>query len=569
MLLTVEQTLKNSDTAILASLGRVWGIKAEQLIPEEIIQALIVSMRQTSQIEAVWDALNDEQRGALQALMGAGGKMPATMFARLYGDIRKMGKGALDREKPWEHPASIAEGLFYRGFIAETFEQSPTGARGIIYIPQELATSLPLHKTSYANLQDVDITDADNEEDVPTLLELAAVEDQRPADTSIVDDLTTLLAYLQLRGADVYEGQLAEEDIEDIMPWLLKRDEDRLKFIFGVALSADLISVEDETAYPKRAEARRWLSAPRWEQVKMLCEAWRKSVYYSDLWHVPGLYPEPTGWRYDPVVGREALIGFIKEFVPKRGWWSIDEFIELVKEIEPDFQRPNGDYDSWYIRSSSGDYLHGFESWDAVEGALLEFYITGPLHWLGLMDNADDSARLTAYGRAFVTGSTWPTPQELEEKVIVKPDGQLLVSRKVPRVDRFQVARFTTWGQAGDPYIYKLDATGIQQAAAQGIQTNHIATFLNRMLDGSTIPPYIAKLLETWQGGEMATVTFERLYVLRTSATEILDRIYEQPSLRRYLGARLGPMACIIRPEQEQDLLEALGAEGIRVEVIG
>ncbi len=567
-MLTVEQTLKNSDTAILSGLGQVWGVKIDHLIPEEAIHALSAVMQQPAQIESTWDKLNDEQRGAIQALMGAGGKMPSAMFTRLYGDIRKMGKGGLDRERPWERPTSIAEGLFYRGFIAETFEQSPTGARGIIYIPRELATGLPLHKTSYANLPDDDIEEGDGE-DTPTLTELQNVEDQRPADTSIVDDLTTLLAYLQLRGADVYEGQLVEEDIHDVLPWLLKKDEERLKFLFGVALSAELISVEDETAYPKRAEARRWLSAPRWEQVKMLCEAWRKSVHYPDLWYVPGLYPEPTGWRYDPVVGREALIAFIKDFAPKQSWWSIDEFIELVKDTEPDFQRPSGDYDSWYIRSSSGDYLHGFESWDAVEGALLEFYITGPLHWLGLMDNADDSARLTAYGRAFIAGTNWPTPQEIEEKVVIKADGQLLVSRKVPRVDRFQVARFTTWEKTGDPYIYKLDATGIQQAAAQGIQTNHIAAFLNRMLDGAPIPPFIAKLLETWQSGEMATVSFERLLVLRTTAPETLDRIYEQPHLRRYLGARLGPMACIIRPDQEQALLEALGAEGIRVEVIG
>src|SRR5579859_5992190 len=38
-----------------------------------------------------------------------------------------------------------------------------------------------------------------------------------------------------------------------------------------------------------------------------------------------------------------------------------------VKEEEPDFQRPAGNYDSWYIRDAqSGEYLRGFESWDRV-----------------------------------------------------------------------------------------------------------------------------------------------------------------------------------------------------------
>ena len=39
---------------------------------------------------------------------------------------------------------------------------------------------------------------------------------------------------------------------------------------------------------------------------------------------------------------------------------------------------------SWYIRNDAGEYLSGFESWDAVEGSLIEFYIAGPMHWLGL-----------------------------------------------------------------------------------------------------------------------------------------------------------------------------------------
>jgi hypothetical protein len=79
----------------------------------------------------------------------------------------------------------------------------------------------------------------------------------------------------------------------------------------------------------------------------------------------------------------------------------------------------------------------------------------------------------------------------------------------------------------------------------------------------------IAKLLDTWQTGATSEVTFERLLVLRTNSPEVMEKVYNEPALRRYLGARLGPMACVIRNGQEADLQVALGESGIKVEIVG
>src|SRR5690606_27817531 len=123
----------------------------------------------------------------------------------------------------------------------------------------------------------------------------------------------------------------------------------------------------------------------------------------------------------------------------------------------------------------------------AVEGALLEFVVTGPLHWLGLTDLAVDAARLTAYGRSMLGMIAWPAPPEAEDKIVVEADGKLLVSRRVSRIDRFQVARFTTWGDPGDPYVYVLDGPGIARADRQGINTGHITAFLSRVLGDAPV----------------------------------------------------------------------------------
>jgi hypothetical protein len=501
-------------------------------------------------------------------------------FERLFGEIRRMGAGQIERERPDLNPASTAESLYYKGLIAQGYEKAKPAPNPVVFVPNDLLQILPTHKTAYENLPDEPAYEEDSVGVEPLDEEPSNVQ---KADASVVDDLTTLLAYLQLHGPAVNidpslqqlsDYTLAQDDCDTLMPYFLTKGDERLTFLLGLALSADLIEVHAGHAHPKRAEARRWLAATRAEQMRALAEAWRDSTVYRDLWHVPGLHPEPGGVldSYDPAVVRQAVSGFIADLVPEQAWWSIEALIQSVKETDPDFQRPGGDYDSWYIRNDDGDYLQGFESWDAIEGALLEFYLAGPMHWLGLVDVAEDAARLTAYGRAFLNMGAWPAPPDPQDKVIVRDDGTLMVSRKVTRIDRFQVARFTTWTGKGDPnnpYTYKLDARGVSRASEQGINTGHIAAFITKALDGGALPAAIAKLLDNWRSGPVTTVTMERLLVLRTTSPDTMEQIWEMPALRRFLGGRLGPMAVIVRADQWEALRAALGEQGIQVEVSG
>ena len=81
---------------------------------------------------------------------------------------------------------------------------------GFIFVPTDLIAALPLHKTSYETLDD-DI-DASAAEEMPALGLINEVDDVSRADTSIVDDLTTLLASLQTRPAAVDGERFAPED---------------------------------------------------------------------------------------------------------------------------------------------------------------------------------------------------------------------------------------------------------------------------------------------------------------------------------------------------------------------
>ncbi len=121
----------------------------------------------------------------------------------------------------------------------------------------------------------------------------------------------------------------------------------------------------------------------------------------------------------------------------------------------------------------------------------------------------------------------------------------------------------------GGVYSYKLDPAGIEQAAQQGINVGHIGAFLTRALGDEPLPPAVARLLDNWKAGATATVTFERLLVLRTTAPETLDFIMDTPAIRRFMGARLGPMAAVVRSDDLRELRDALGEHGIQAEVLG
>ncbi|MFN3492852.1 MAG: hypothetical protein ACK40V_11610, partial [Anaerolineales bacterium] len=70
-------------------------------------------------------------------------------------------------------------------------------------------------------------------------------------------------------------------------------------------------------------------------------------------------------WKNQPQVTREFLMNLIHD-IPQGKWWSIPAFVKGIKEKYPDFQRPAGDYDSWFIKlASDGQFLRGFAYWDA------------------------------------------------------------------------------------------------------------------------------------------------------------------------------------------------------------
>jgi hypothetical protein len=303
----------------------------------------------------------------------------------------------------------------------------------------------------------------------------------------------------------------------------------------------------------------------------MLIEAWQSSQTFDELRLIPNLICEGE-WKNQPLVTREFLVD-LENSIPKNKWWSIPAFVRAIKEKFPDFQRPAGDYDSWFIkRESDGQYLRGFAYWDQVDGALVKYFIR-TLYWLGMADLAspEDGREATAFRiYSFAQGGV-PAAEdsggskETKGKIAISSNGKITVSRTFSRAVRYQISRFCEWEEPkADEYPYQVIARSLTHAKEQGLQAGQLLALLVKYTNGA-VPPALVKALKQWEAhGTEARV--KNLLVLRVNRPEILEEMRKSKAAK-FLGEVLSPTAVIIKSGAESKVLAALAELGLLAEI--
>ncbi len=555
------QLLRDCDRGRLLAIADSWNVDVRGLQDDELRQTLNAALLEEGRAQQCWGGLTEDQRMILITLITTDkGEMSKEMFGRFYGEINRLGFGQIQREKP-QNSDQPAQALYYRGLIGDAYERDERGTRPIIYVPQDLGAVLPTHRTSYQ------LRERDRQDETALNLEaITEVEYRIPADTTIVDDMTTLLAFLQREPQLMNNHAISAGERKRMSTYLQQQEERRLDFLLQVAQSGQLLQEEEGSWVVESAHARPWLQSNRHQQVKRLAQIWRESTLYRELWQIPELKVDPRAGdmpSYDPAAARNAVLALLEKQAPKSDWWLVEDFIELVKQVSPDFQRSN--YDRWYIQNEQGAYLSGYEHWDEIEGRVLEFILTGPMHWLGLLDTAEQAARFTAYGRAFLGMDRWPDRPLPEAVIEVDADGSILIPRRMNQLVRFQLARFCEWGVADDPYSYRITAESLAAAQEKDITLDQIRTYLLRALQSEALPAVWMPMFSTERVESAPELALERKNIIRTSTTETMEFIYETPTLRCFLEERLGPRAAIVLPRKESGLRQALQDQGIHI----
>lgn len=535
---TLGQSLFKTDIGHLRIVAELWGLELESNDFAPALEELCASLLDLEAVAETLGILPTDARSALEALVRADGKIEWPVFARKYGDVRDMGAGKRDRERPHLSPVSAAEALYYRALLAKAFFDTEKGAQEFAYVPEDLLEIIA-HETD-------DRGAVGNSEPLgrpATPLEKAF---EIPATDHILDDATTYLAALRI----------GENDCKS----RFKRDLQSLLETAGV--------IKDNGLHPEAV--KKFLEAPRADASSMLYDAWLNSTDFDELRLIPGIVCEGE-WRNQPQVTREFLVNLVND-VPPGKWWSIPAFVKAIKDKYPDFQRPAGDYDSWFIRrESDGAYLRGFAYWDAVDGALVK-YVIQTLHWLGKVDLAapEEGKDATAF-RVFSSKvesqkSNDLQPATFDGKITITSNGRIVISRMFSRTVRYQLSRFCEWDEPkGDDYLYRVTAESLRRSTEQGLKAEQLLAMLVKYTNG-TVPPALVKGLKRWDAhGPEARV--ESLLVLRVSKPEIMEEIRKSKA-GKFLGELLSPTAVVVNGGAIQKVLAELAELGLLAEVI-
>jgi hypothetical protein len=569
---TLRQSLIDCDMAMLRAIAEMHGLELSSNRQEEAVVQLAEELLQPEEVALTLEGLSPTEREALEAIIAQGGRIRAPLFLREYGEVRAFGPGRLEREKPWLELANAAEGLWYRGLIYKAFDETEDYRGEFFFIPQDL---LPLLPQAEQGLPSFTVEPSSP----PPVI--------RQGDLALLEDICTFLSYLQreevkpLGGGYLPRpvmGELNERFIvkEGLAEIVHERGTQRLAFLHHLCRQLRLVRVRGGLLKPNSAEARAWLKSSPAHQIAALQAAWRDDPQWNELWHVPSLRCEDTGWHNDPLATRQRILKHLSQCPPDQ-WLSLASFIQAIKDSDPDFQRPDGDYSSWYIRQAdTGRYFSGFESWDQVEGALIAYLIAQPLYWLGVTslgyenesDDLPSSFLITPWGAAFL-GLPHPEQEEWSPQPIeVRPDFTILVPAGGSLYHRFQIERFAEGqGSEGGACLYRVTLDSLAPLLREGIKVETVLGFLRQAAAGR-LPIKVAHTLQQW-AQKYGQVSLRSVVLLQVKDDSILPELQTLPQTRPYLQEIISATAATVAERDWPRLVEELRKLGYLPHVEG
>lgn len=541
----LRHSLSKMDYNHLKIVAEKWRLPFTAPDAREGVKQLVEHLLDFETLQEILETLTSPEKEALLWLDSLDGKEPWPHFTRRFGEVREMGEGRVDRERPDRDPISPAEGLWYRALVARGFFETDSGPLEFAYIPEDIR-----------GLVMILLGPANSSLPREFVCRKAILRERKHLLTTsdiCLDHTCTLLSGLRMN---------LDPDVH--LPGVSQNEADFYRTLFStIGLLAD-------DGSPAPEIIRNFFDKSLEERLLLLWQTWRTSDTHQDLSLTPDIQIEGILELNSGRV-RELVISLLKNLDPKT-WWSIESFISQVKENYPDFQRIGGEYDSWYIKNkSTGEYLRGFNHWDDVEGALLKYLLAGPMHWLGLLDlglieedGQPASFRFSAYADNLINNQVPSLTGRNTEKVQIRSKGEIRMTTNVPHKTRYQVARFCEWHPVkAEAYLYAISPASLSRAEKQGLRVAHLLSLLKKYSE--VIPPNILTALERWEKQGVQSSVAQKT-ILRLGSPAVLKSL-KKSKASRYILEQLGPTVVIIREGSEDKIAEVLVELGFFLEL--
>ncbi|MBC7264252.1 MAG: helicase-associated domain-containing protein [Chloroflexi bacterium] len=560
MMKDLESCLAGYPTVMLDAIAAGWGLTFTDETSAERVALLASRMTTPQQMSVMVESLGQPERAALEEILASGGVIKSYLLTRKYGTVRRMGPGRMEWVRPWENPANPLERLCYLGLVYRGYGTVGEYRGEIFFIPPEIATLLPRMELP----------------ETPFLIETVQQPKQFDLNNdALAEDIFAMLAYTRREDVRARRHLLFREAVTRLKARLTNQEPERLIFAQHLCRQGGLLKVQDGFLRPSR-RAIEWLESEPTMRLHDLFEIWRTDPTWNDLWQVKSIYCEETGWSNDPLGTRERFLKHLAR-CPMDQWVSTASFVAAIKAADPDFLRPDGDYESWYIRDAeSGQYLRGFSNWDRVEGALIRYYLSKPLFWLGAValgrqsenNERPECFRLTPRGAAWL--GLVPETEEVVQSVplTIGEDFTITASPGTTFVDRYRLERFADWvGCEGAAHRYLLSRQSVWKAMSEGITTRQILGFLRRA-SGGAVPPSVDVAVHGWGEG-FRQVTVRQAAILQTRDAGVMRDLRAMPRLARLLGATISPTEVLIEPRKIAEVVQILREMGFWPHVEG
>ncbi|GIV98584.1 MAG: hypothetical protein KatS3mg057_3241 [Herpetosiphonaceae bacterium] len=496
MLPSLRSWLGERSTAERRTLARLWQLASGEDVVEA--ETLLEGMLTPHAIATLLSRLRPVDRAALERLQAEGGALQMHILEREFGTVRDHRTYPNPRAylEALAGPPSATERLYVLGLIQQC--KTPSGA--VYAIPGELLELLPPvplrdRRFCLPPVEPQNILPGDPGRIERALVGLLATAYETPLPVGRSGELRRLSGS---RWAGLLAASLDQTGATG-EPLPSERTAPRMALLRHLALDLGLLRRTRGGLRPAPT-ALAWLGLSAQERRQSLLQAWLV-CQWDELTALCGLRWRSVPLRRSYETPRRALLEMVAQLAPGQ-WFALDDWVSEIRRINPDFQRPDGLYDTWMLVDDRGRSVVGFQHWEAVEGRLARAVITGPLAWLGLVDLGRQpgeemwsAARLNSWGAALLRGE--PVPSLDEERFIVEASFTVFVPPLVPPLPRFQLSRFADWEGHGAFDIYRLTRAGFNRALDRGIGVEEILAFLDRW-SAESIPQNVAFTLRQW-----------------------------------------------------------------------
>ncbi len=308
-----------------------------------------------------------------------------------------------------------------------------------------------------------------------------------------------------------------------------------------------------------RNQVPQFWKRPVMERVQACLQAWSGTRTWNELASL-----RLSALDLDLPTARRTLLKQLR-LLPALSWLASERFLTRLNIVAPGllFRSPGASPPTGpqQIGTQSTPTNHRLAE---IEGAFVGGALSGPLHWLGMLDIAADADRLLAFrineGGACTLGSRAANgdAESTSAQLIVQPNLRIFALGPIGE-DKLAALEMFSQRMSADAsaFEYALSREAMYRAQQDNVRVQDISGFLEQNAS-VPVPSNVLRTLEEW-GEQYERITFHRSVSLcETGDPRLLDKLWRDSALRIHLERRLSPTLATVRRRRVPALREAL-----------